>query len=168
MTTHDPQDEQDDIELLVESYLDGLLDPAETAQFERRLMDPAVSEAFGEALALRQLLAELPPDQAPEELVRQLEEALEVDPKAERRRTRLLRVRAALDGLSWAVKGPAQALGTGSQAAAAVSPSSAWVSTMRLTLGPLANRPETPAAPKKPLWRRALAWRSRRRRQKKE
>jgi anti-sigma factor RsiW len=167
MSTHDPDTEQDAIELMVERYLDGQLDPEETAQFERRLMDPAVSEAFGEALMLRQLLAELPPDQAPEELVRQLEEALEVDPGGQRRRTRLLRVRAALDGLSWAVKGPAQALSAGSPTASA-APAAAGLSTMRYALGPLGKQRGAPTAPRKPLWRRVLSRGLRRRSKKKE
>ena len=148
-----------------EAYLEGALSGAEARRFERELTLEENAAVFRQVLLMRQLLAELPPDQAPEELVRQLEEALEVDPGAQRRRTRLLRVRAALDGLSWAVKGPAQAFGTGSQAAAAAAPTAAGLSTMRYALGPLAQQREAPATPKKPLWRRVLA-RSLRRRKK--
>jgi len=155
----DPEElsEEERLELLVESYLDGHLSPEETAGFERRLLEPAVAEAFGDALMLRALLADMPPDQAPDELLASLEKALVADARLARR-ARMPRLRAALSGMSWMVRGPAQAIPT---AAAASGGQGATVrsglSTMRYALGPLAASGPTRARPSLPWWRRALA-----------
>ncbi len=148
---------EEELELLVESYLDGQLGPEETALFERRLLEPAVAKAFGEALMLRALLADMPPDQAPEELMASLEAALVADVRLARKAARMPRLRAALTGMSWMVGGPAQAVQAASAASnAQPTPMRGGLSTMRYALGPLAvgNQPK---APSKPLWRRLLA-----------
>ena len=150
---------EEELELLVESYLDGQLAPEETAAFERRLLEPAVAEAFGEALMLRALLADLPPDQAPEELVASLEAALVADVRLARKPTRMPRLRAALAGMSWMVRGPAQAIPAAAAAnSAQARPVRGSLNTMRYALGPLANAGNTrPSAPSRPWWRRILA-----------
>lgn len=149
----------EELELLVESYLDGQLSPADTAAFERRLLEPAVSEAFGEALMLRALLADMPPDQAPEELVASLEAALVADVRLAQKAARLPRLRAAMSGLSWMVRGPAQAL-PAAAAATSTQPSAVrgGMSTLRYALGPLGQgQRQAAATPSKPWWRRLLA-----------
>jgi len=149
--------ESEQLELLVESYLDGLLSPEETAQFERRLLEPVVADTFREALMLRALLADMPPDQPPEELVAALEAALVADVRLARKAARMPRLRAALSGMSWMVRGPAQAIGaTGSASGAPVTPVRDGLSTMRFALGPLAGGLGRAQQPRS-WWRRALA-----------
>lgn len=149
--------EDEQLELLVESYLDGLLSPEETAQFERRLLEPAVADAFREALMLRALLADMPPDQAPAELVAALEAALVADVRLARKAARMPRIRAALSGMSWMVRGPAQAIPAASAASGGPgTPVRDGLSTWRYALGPLATGGGTRAKPSRPLWRRVL------------
>jgi hypothetical protein len=131
--------ELEQIELLVESYLDGLLSPQDTARFERRLLEPAVADAFREALLIRQLLADMPPDQPPAELVASLEAALVAHPDLVRKAMRLPRLRAALSGMSWMVRGPALALPAAAAArGGSQAPVREGLSTLRYALGPLA------------------------------
>ncbi len=60
----------------IEDYLDGLLNDAETRRFEQDLLKEEVAAQLGEALALRELLGALPPDEPPPELVRRIESSL--------------------------------------------------------------------------------------------
>ena len=146
------------LELLVESYLDGLLSQEETSQFERRLLEPAVADAFREALMLRALLADMPPDQAPEELVAALEAALVATVQLARKAARMPRLRAALSGMSWMVRGPAQAIGSTSTTSGGPGTlMRGGLSTMRYALGPLAAGGGVRAQQTRPWWRRALA-----------
>lgn len=149
--------EEEQLELLVESYLDGLLSLAETAAFERRLLEPAVAEAFREALMLRALLADMPPDTAPEALVASLEAALVADVRLARKAARMPRLRAALAGMSWMVRGPAQALGPASTASGGSEAVEAGMSTWRYALGPLAQRTPKLPRPSGTWWKRLLA-----------
>ncbi len=152
--------ESEQLEILVESYLDGLLSPEETALFERRLLEPAVADAFREALMLRALLANMPPDQPPQELVAALEAALVADVRLARKAARMPRLRAALSGMSWMVRGPAQAIGAASASSGEQgSPLRDGLSTMRYALGPLAAGGGVRANQDRarPWWRRALA-----------
>jgi len=149
---------EEELEWLVESYLDGMLSPADTALFERRLLEPPVADAFREALMLRALLADMPPDQAPAELVAALEAALVADVRLVRKAARMPRFRAALAGMSWMVHGPAQAIPAASAASGGQgTPVRDGLSNMRYALGPLATGRGPRAQPSRPLWRRILA-----------
>jgi hypothetical protein len=153
----------------VEDYLEGHLPPAEAARFERSLTHPKVAAAFREILALRELLRALPPDAPPAELVAKLEETLRVAQAAGViRPERYPRLRAALQGLGWTVRGPALALATGG----ALRPSEdrspgtrealAGLATIGYSLGPI-TATRTGAAPRKrPAWWRRLLRRRRR------
>jgi anti-sigma factor RsiW len=68
----------DDPGLLVHAYLDGELDPAHALEVERRLAaDPALATERARVEALRQLIAERLPREAPSpELVRRIEAAV--------------------------------------------------------------------------------------------
>jgi anti-sigma factor RsiW len=70
MTTTDPT-------LLVHAYVDGELDPANALEMERRLdADPALAAERGRVEALRRLIAErLPPEAPPPELARRIQVA---------------------------------------------------------------------------------------------
>lgn len=156
--TSEQLSESEQLELLVESYLDGLLSPQQAAQFERRLLEPAVADAFRESLMLRALLADMPPDQAPEELVAALEAALVTDVRLARKAARMPRLRAALSGMSWMVRGPAQAIGaTGGAQGGQGDPVRHGLSTLRYALGPLATGGRSPSRSPRSWWRRALA-----------
>lgn len=93
------------IEGQIEEYLDGFMTPREARAFEARLMEPEVARVLSECLALRSLLAELPPSEAPDGLTDRIEAALGV---AESEPRRFPRLRAALSGVAWAVKGPSK------------------------------------------------------------
>ena len=146
--------------------------PAETARFERALLTPEVAEAFREALVLRELLASMPPDAPPEALIDRLEEALELDVVGERKRKRrdrrrFPRIAAALDGASWAVRGPALAFAPAGDAVSSTRDAMSVSQTaMRGAFAPVNNlvpnagarlRPKGEDRPLKPSWwRRAL------------
>jgi hypothetical protein len=72
--------EQIDVHDRIESYLDGLLDEAETHRFERDLLKENVAALFREALLMRELLGELPPAEPPKGLANRIETALAVAP----------------------------------------------------------------------------------------
>lgn len=95
-----------ELESLVEDYLDGMLSASETRAFESRLVEPEVQALLAEALALRSLLTELPADPLPEGLTDRIEASLGV---AEASNKRFPRLRAALSGAAWAVRGPSHA-----------------------------------------------------------
>ena len=143
------------LEERIDAYLEGALSPEEADRFERELLDPEVAGLFAEALMLREMLASMPPDQPPEELIEQIEATLEVERAEEAARApRFGRTRAALEGFSWMYRGPAMAVGSGGRETVS------GLGTIRYALGPL-NRPAKPKTekpPKKPLWRRIL-WR---------
>ena len=164
------------IEARIAAYLDGELDRRAAAEVEAALVDPAAAGLLAEELMLRQLLATMPPDSAPVELIARLEDTLGVgsSPMAWARQ----RLRAALPEPRRAVRGPA--LGVKAFAAARVGVAGArgaatglstvrgaatGLSTVRNTLTTAAElaapllRPPKP----KPLWRRTVSylWRAR-------
>lgn len=133
-TSHDTLDAQ------IEDYLDGMLTAAETRALEARLVEPEVHALLSEALALRSLLTELPADAVPEGLTERIEAALGV---AEVAPARFPRLRAALSGAAWAVRGPSHA--TPGEELAPVA----------LAATPF-NMLLPRRAPSRPLWRRVL------------
>jgi anti-sigma factor RsiW len=141
------------LEERIDAYLEGALSPEEAYRFEQELLDPEVAGLFSEALMLREMLASMPPDQPPEELIELIEATLEVERAEEAEPVpRFGRTRAALSGFSWMYRGPAMAVGPGGRETIS------GLGTIRYALGPL-NRPSKPKAekpPKKPLWRRLL------------
>lgn len=143
------------LEERIDAYLEGVLPPEEAERFEQELLDPDVAGLFAEALMLREMLASMPPDQPPGELIEQIEASLEVQRAEDAAPVpRFGRTRAALAGFSWMYRGPAMAVAPGGREALSA------MGTIRYALGPL-NRPAKPKAekpPKKPLWRRVL-WR---------
>lgn len=128
-----------DVETLVEDYLDGMLSAHETRVFEARLVEPEVQGLLAEALALRSLLTELPADALPDGLTDRIEAALGV---AETSNKRFPRLRAALSGAAWAVRGPSHA--TSGDELAPLSLAATPVSMLM------------PRREPRPLWRRVL------------
>jgi len=169
-------EEADALDAWVEEYLEGRLSPEETGRFERALLEPAVAEAFREALVLRELLASLPPDAPPEALVSRIELALAVSgTEARRKAGRFPRLSAALGGASWALRGPALAVGTVGASVGSSRELSAATGNMRYAIAPvtaLRGREgageAAPPARGKPLWRRVLGRAMRRGRKKGE
>lgn len=77
------------LEQRADDYLAGALSAAEVAAFERDLLDPAVARALGEALLIRELMAEVGPEAPPEGLAARIGAALALDEErrpAKRRR----------------------------------------------------------------------------------
>lgn len=140
------------LEARVEDYLDGYMSPRERRAFEAELLEPEVQQALTEALALRTLLAELPPDAPPEGLIARIEEAMGVAEGRRSRREAIERASrfpslgAALARAGWIVRGPARAVsGGGAEGLRTMGYAAAPLSVAR------ASRP-----PKPPLWRRLL------------
>ena len=135
-----------ELETKIEKYLDGVLSSREALEFEKELLNPEVTQAFREAIMLRELLQSAPPDQAPEGLAERIAEALQVQVKQENRslqqegRMRFPIVRAVLGGASWIFKGPSLAV---ESMAGGVIKGQRGFSNIRYALGPLANRAST-------------------------
>lgn len=146
-----------------EAYLEGLLDPEETRRFERALVeDEELAQRFREVLVLRELLHEVGPE-PPAELADALVERVLAELPARGREkadrpVRLPRLRAALEGSSWALRGPALAI-----TAQPDAPSGAPAVLNGLTAARFAlpSREEEPA-PRRPWWRRLLGRRGKR------
>jgi len=128
----------------VEDYLDGFMTPREVRAFESELTRPDVAQALHEALAMRSLLAELPPAEVPDGLIERIELELGIAESAPGR-VRLPRLRAALSGAAWVFRGPAQ-IGSGSEDS---------LRAANLVTAPL-SRLMSNDTPKPPLWRRLL------------
>ena len=147
-----------DLEQSVEDYLDGLLSAKSANWLEHNLIRPEVAAVFTEALILRELLRAAGPEDLLEGLVERIEDAVLSQLPRERRRSLLSGgTRSILSGLSWAVRGPAMAVPSGS---GGTRETLSGLGTVRYTLGPLANLPATqkaaPKEKKRPLWRRVL------------
>lgn len=141
-----------------QEYLDGALPPEETLAFERELAErPEAGRALAEVLALRDLIRAMPPLAPPPGLEERIAALLLSSPEGPRQETRarasLGAIRSALAGATWAVRGPAGALG-------GAVPAAAGIAQVRWMLGPLARgvsaRP--PARAPRPLWKRALGF----------
>lgn len=150
------------MEEVIEDYLDGLLSGPAAVRLERDLLKPDVAAAFNEALLLRELLNNLPPDEPPPGLSRRIEAAMRLQANRSgflskpKQKTTLGRI---LDGLGWGVRWPGYTL-------AAVSPGSAAIkemgqSAVDFSLGPLkapAKRGfKTIGRIQKPIWKAAFS-----------
>jgi anti-sigma factor RsiW len=121
----------------IEAYLDGELSQEQSEVFERDLTRSEIAEAFGQALMIRELLQNAPPDEAPAALVARIEQAVLDDLKArpaDERAEPASGARAVFDALAWTVRGPSLALNVTGVGGAAVS----GMGTARFALGPLA------------------------------
>lgn len=136
----------------VEDYLDGMMTPREVRAFESSLTEPPVAQALHEALAMRCLLAELPPAEVPGGLIDRIEAELGIA-ESSPNRVRLPRLRAALAGAAWAFRGPAQINSGTNDSLRAASLASAPFT--RLVSAPFTLFVSNDA-PRPPLWRRLL------------
>lgn len=137
----------------IQAYLDGILPADETAIFERELADPAVAQVFGEELFLRELMRDMGPE-IPDGLIERIAQNLSIAPERVERASRLPRLRAAVGGAEWMVRGPAFAFTSGP----GVVGGREAVSGMRAALGSVAApRPARPPSKPRPMWRRAIS-----------
>ena len=139
---------REQLERRIEAYLDGALDPEQTAAFERELVKPKVARALEQALAQRDVLSrdagDGPPpptgaariergDGATVKTSLQRARAAPANADAPTRRQRgPSALEAALHGTSWIVRGPAMAF-TAPGTKAALS----GLASVRFALGPL-------------------------------
>lgn len=131
------------IEDRIEAYLDGDLSPEQTLEMERALARPEVAGALSRALMVRELLRSAPPDFPPADLLAGLHTLVQDEladgsggQEAVAERLRFPRLRAALTGASWSLRGPALAVASSPAARSTL----AGLSTVRNALGPLASR----------------------------
>ncbi len=151
-----------ELENRIEKYLDGALSSREALEFEKELLKPEVTQAFREAIMLRELLQSAQPDEAPEGLAERIAEALQVQVKQEKKSlqqegTRFPLVRAVLGGASWIFKGPSLAA---EGMVGGVIKGQRSFANIRYALGPLANRaskePDESSTAVPSRWRRML------------
>ena len=93
----------------IESYLDGDLAADDARWFERELTEPEAANALRQSLFLREVLRTSLPDEPPPGLAARLERELGVAAVSERPEAPVNRFRttwAALEGASWAWRGP--------------------------------------------------------------
>ncbi len=145
------------LDLRIEEYLDGTLDPNEAKALEAQLANPEVAAAFSEAILIRTLLKSRV--ELPHGLVDQVADILITGAvKEEEAVERVGATRAIADGFSWAWKGPAQVLApVPAVAAGAVR---AGTRPLRIPLPPVDSARALPDGPssgagKRSWWRKA-------------
>lgn len=140
---------------LADAYLDGDLSREEALAFEHDLAArPEVAEALSSALALRELLAGLPPLAPPPGLSARIARALPLGEAKERGEAGASAAGAVLSGFSWLYRVPAAAV---MGAAGTVASAGSGLSQVRWALGPLGAAAEpAPRAPRRALWRRVV------------
>lgn len=147
---------------LADAYLDGDLSREEALAFERDLaLRPEVAEALSSALALRELLAGLPPLAPPAGLSARIARALPLGRERRERRPAKAEPTAAgsaLSGAAWLLRVPAMAA---QGATASAFTAGAGLAQVRWALGPLAAQATPTPRPRRPLWRRLLLGRAR-------
>lgn len=147
---------------LADAYLDGDLSREEALAFERDLaLRPEVAEALSSALALRELLAGLPPLAPPAGLSARIARALPLGRERRERRPAKAEPTAAgsaLSGAAWLLRVPAMAA---QGATASAFTAGAGLAQVRWALGPLAAQATPTPRPRRPLWRRLLLGRGR-------
>jgi len=147
----------------VEAYLDGRLSDEDTHRFEQDLSQPDVAGAFSEAMLLRDLLSDLPPDTPPPGLTARIEAALNlgaasVSAKVKTGRGRLGNV---IDAFGWGLRWPRYALDGMTNMTQGLRQSISGLNTIGYALGPL-QKPSIKGLdailrPKKSLWKIALS-----------
>lgn len=147
---------------LADAYLDGDLSREEALAFERDLaLRPEVAEALSSALALRELLAGLPPLAPPAGLSARIARTLPLGRERRERRPAKAEPTAAgsaLSGAAWLLRVPAMAA---QGATASAFTAGAGLAQVRWALGPLAAQATPTPRPRRPLWRRLLLGRAR-------
>ncbi len=99
------------LEQRIEAYLDGHLGIDEADALERSLSDPETARAFGQALMLRELLRDLPPESPPHGLVDKIQRAMALRQVDEQSASGFNNdISSMLQALGWMFWGPAQSL----------------------------------------------------------
>lgn len=123
----------------IEAYLDGELTLEHTVEVERALARPEVAEYLSQALMVRELLRTAPPEMPPLGLLSEIHDLVQVQlaeaaaGEVHGSGRRFPRLRAALAGASWGLRGPAMAMATSGATRTALD----GLSAVRVALGPL-------------------------------
>jgi len=155
----------------IAAYLDGELGEREAEELEAAFIDPKVSELLSEELLVRELLAALPPEEAPEALVARIEGSLGVSAglgaRARQRLRGLVPGRSSAPRRSWALQGlslSARALTAAPAGVSNVRAAASGASSLRRSYALVSElRGRSPDGRSAPLWQRAAAmlWRRR-------
>lgn len=137
----------DDLRQAIGRYLDHTASPAEVARVEQALVSDEAAQIFAEELLLRDLLRHAPPEVPPAEVVARWEAAIIGELDVEDAPSWFGQT---LDLLGWSMRGPALSASTGADLARV------GFDSLRYSM------PSTKPPKKKPLWRRALGFRLRR------
>ena len=147
----------------VEAYLDGTLSNEAAYHFEQDLVRPEVGSAFSEALLLRDLLSEIPPEAPPPGLTARIESALNLDSVSASKTVRPSKnqLGRSIDTIKWGFRWPRFAMAGLSGTTHGLRRSLSGLNTMGYALGPLQapSRKGLGALlkPKKSLWTIALS-----------
>ncbi len=148
-----------DLEIRIEGYLDGVLSPQETLEFEKDLFDPDVAFEFRQALLLRELLRQAPLlDDVPEGLVEKIVDTLTLGGKNKKTISppnRFQAVGVAIKGSAWIFKGPALAMGGMSEG---IRNGQKGFAYFRYVLGPRATKQDAPRKASPSFFRRLIGW----------
>ena len=149
---------------LIEDYLDGALDDEAARRFEQDLLREEVAAEFREALLLRELLGSLPPEEPPRGLAERIESALVVERHDRRPQSDTApgqRPGGFVAGVKAGVRWPGYALAGLMGGPTALKGSVSGMQTIGYSLGPLrepARRGIRALRPsRKPLWKIALS-----------
>ena len=148
----------------IENYLNGLLSEEETERLEQDLLKEDVATEFREALIMRELLHNLPPDDPPPGLIERIEASLVLDSataSGEIRSKRSSSLGRIINAFGWSLRWPRYALAGMSGSSSAVKDSFSSLNTVGYSLGPLREptrkRISSIRFPKKTLWKFALS-----------
>ena len=148
----------------IEDYLNGLLSEAETRRFEQDLLKEDVATEFREALLMRELLNNLPPDDPPPGLIERIESSLALgstNADGETKGKRSSSLGQIINAFGWSLRWPGYALAGISGSSSALKDSFFSMNRVGYSLGPLREpaqrRIRSIRFSKKQLWKIALS-----------
>lgn len=124
----------------IDAYLNGLLSEEETKRFEQDLLKEDVAGEFREALLMRELLNNLPPDSPPPGLIARIEASLalgSVTASREIKSKQTSSLGRIINAFGWGLRWPGYALAGMSGGSGVLKNSFSSINTVRYSLGPL-------------------------------
>ncbi len=124
----------------IDGYLNGLLSEEETKRFEQNLLKEDVAAEFREALLMRELLHNLPPDSPPPGLMERIEASLALDSVTASRKIKSKQgssLGRIINAFGWSLRWPGYTLANMSGSSGVLKDSFSSINTVGYSLGPL-------------------------------
>jgi hypothetical protein len=124
----------------IDAYLNGLLSEEETNRFEQDLLKEDIAAEFREALLMRELLHDLPPDSPPTGLIERIEASLALDSATARREIKSKQSSSfgrIINAFGWGLRWPGYALAGMSGGSGVLKDSFSSINMVGYSLGPL-------------------------------